>query len=103
MIHRSTAPPLHHTITPSHHHTITPSHLRTISCRAATGAHTLTRPHDRDPFSRHAGAGPMKFAMIGAVLITLPAIAGLIYSLVAGNQYLMYAALASLGLNSLPF
>jgi hypothetical protein len=45
----------------------------------------------------------MKFAMIGAVLITLPAIAGLIYSLIAGNQYLMYAAIASLALNSLPF
>ena len=45
----------------------------------------------------------MKFAMIGAVLITLPAIAGLIYAVIAGNQYLMYAALASLGLNSLPF
>jgi hypothetical protein len=45
----------------------------------------------------------MKFALIAAVLITLPAIAGLIYSLVAGNQYLMYAAIASLALNSLPF
>lgn len=45
----------------------------------------------------------MKFALIGAVLITLPAIAGLLYGLVTGNQYLMYAALASLGLNSLPF
>lgn len=45
----------------------------------------------------------MKFAMIGAVLITLPAIAGLIYSIIAGNEPLMYAALASLGLNSLPF
>lgn len=45
----------------------------------------------------------MKFALIGAVLITLPAIAGLIYSIVAGNQYLMYAAIASLALNSLPF
>jgi hypothetical protein len=45
----------------------------------------------------------MKFALIGALLITLPAIAGLIYSLVVGNQYLMYAALASLALNSLPF
>lgn len=45
----------------------------------------------------------MKFALIGAVLITLPAIAGLIYGLVVGNQYLVYAALASLGLNSLPF
>ena len=45
----------------------------------------------------------MKFALIGAVLITLPAIAGLLYGLVSGNQYLIYAALASLGLNSLPF
>jgi hypothetical protein len=45
----------------------------------------------------------MKFAMIAAVLITLPAIAGLIYAVIAGNQVLMYAALASLGLNSLPF
>ena len=45
----------------------------------------------------------MKFALIAAVLITLPAIAGLAYSLVAGNQHLMYAALFSLGLNSLPF
>jgi hypothetical protein len=45
----------------------------------------------------------MKFAMIGALLITLPALAGLIYSLVAGTRVLMYAALASLTLNSLPF
>jgi hypothetical protein len=45
----------------------------------------------------------MKFAMIGAVLITLPAIAGLIYGLIAGNQYIVFAALASLSLNSLPF
>ena len=45
----------------------------------------------------------MKFAMIAAVLITLPAIAGLAYSIVAGNQHLMYAAIASLALNSLPF
>jgi hypothetical protein len=45
----------------------------------------------------------MKFALIGALLITLPALAGLIYSLVAGNRVLMYAALASLALNSLPF
>lgn len=45
----------------------------------------------------------MKFALIGAVLITLPAIAGLVYGLFTGNQYLMYAALASLLLNSLPF
>jgi hypothetical protein len=45
----------------------------------------------------------MKFALIGGLLITLPAMGGLIYSLVSGNRYLMYAALASLGLNSLPF
>jgi hypothetical protein len=45
----------------------------------------------------------MKFAMIAAVLITLPAIAGLIYSLVSGNHGLMYAAIGSLTLNSLPF
>ena len=45
----------------------------------------------------------MKFALIGAFLITLPAIAGLVYSLFAGNRVLMYAALASLTLNSLPF
>lgn len=45
----------------------------------------------------------MKFAMIAAVLITLPAIAGLVYSVIVGNQYLMYAAIASLALNSLPF
>lgn len=45
----------------------------------------------------------MKFAMIGAVLITLPAIAGFLYGLVSGNKYLVYAATASLALNSLPF
>lgn len=45
----------------------------------------------------------MKFALIGAVLITLPAIAGLIYAIIAGETTLVYAALASLTLNSLPF
>ena len=45
----------------------------------------------------------MKFAMIGAVLITLPAIAGFIYGAIFGPRVLMYAALASLTLNSLPF
>lgn len=45
----------------------------------------------------------MKFALIAAVLITLPAIAGLIYAVIAGNETLMYAAIASLALNSLPF
>lgn len=45
----------------------------------------------------------MKFALIGAVLITLPAIAGLFAGIFLGNKYLVYAALASLALNSLPF
>lgn len=45
----------------------------------------------------------MKFALIGAVLITLPAIAGLFAGIFLGNKYLVFAALASLGLNSLPF
>jgi hypothetical protein len=45
----------------------------------------------------------MKFAMMGAVLITLPAIVALIYSLFAGNHVLTYAALFSLCLNTLPF
>lgn len=45
----------------------------------------------------------MKFALIGALLITLPALAGLIYAVIVGNEMLMFAALASLGLNSLPF
>ncbi|HEU4558908.1 MAG TPA: hypothetical protein VFS20_13705 [Longimicrobium sp.] len=45
----------------------------------------------------------MKFALIGAVLITLPAIIALIYALIAGNTVLAFAALASLGLNTLPF
>jgi hypothetical protein len=45
----------------------------------------------------------MKFALIGALLITLPAMAALIYSLVVGNHVLTYAALFSLLLNSLPF
>lgn len=45
----------------------------------------------------------MKFALIGALLITLPALAALVYSLVVGNHVLTYAALFSLSLNSLPF
>jgi hypothetical protein len=45
----------------------------------------------------------MKFAMVGAFLITLPAIAALIYSLISGNHWLAFAALASFGLNTLPF
>lgn len=45
----------------------------------------------------------MKFAMIGAALITLPAIVALVYALIAGNHVLAYAALFSLSLNTLPF
>lgn len=45
----------------------------------------------------------MKFAMIGAVLMTLPAIAALFFGIAWGNQYLVYAAFFSFALNSLPF
>jgi len=45
----------------------------------------------------------MKFAMIGALLITLPAIVALIYGLVVGNMVLVGAAFLSFGLNTLPF
>lgn len=45
----------------------------------------------------------MKFAMIGALLITFPAIAALIYGLMVGNRWLVYAALASFLINTLPF
>ena len=45
----------------------------------------------------------MKFAMMGALLITLPALIALIYSIFAKNHLLMYAAMASMGLNTLPF
>ena len=45
----------------------------------------------------------MKILLVAAVLITLPAIAALIYSLITGNHYVTYAALASFGLNTLPF
>ncbi|HYH82079.1 MAG TPA: hypothetical protein VEX86_19890 [Longimicrobium sp.] len=45
----------------------------------------------------------MKYAMMAAAVITLPAIVALIYSLIVGNHVLTYAALASLALNTLPF
>lgn len=45
----------------------------------------------------------MKFAMMGALLITLPAVAALIYSLMEGPRWLTYAALFSIGLNTIPF
>ena len=45
----------------------------------------------------------MKFAMVGAFLITLPALAALIYSLIFGPHWLTFAALASTSINVLPF
>jgi hypothetical protein len=45
----------------------------------------------------------MKFALMGALLITLPALIALIYAIATGKHLLMYAALASFGLNTLPF
>jgi hypothetical protein len=45
----------------------------------------------------------MKYAMIGALLITFPALAAWIYGLVTGNYAIVIAASASLFLNSLPF
>ena len=45
----------------------------------------------------------MKYAMMGALLITLPALIALVYSVFAKNHLLMYAAMASAGLNFLPF
>jgi len=45
----------------------------------------------------------MKYAMMGAVLITLPGLIALIYSVAVGNHLLMYAAMVSVGLNMLPF
>jgi hypothetical protein len=45
----------------------------------------------------------MKYALMGALLITLPAVIAFLYALIVGNHLLMWAALASLSLNTLPF
>jgi hypothetical protein len=45
----------------------------------------------------------MKILLVAAILITLPAIAALVYAIAAGSHLIMYAALASFGLNTLPF
>ena len=46
----------------------------------------------------------MKMMLIAAALITFPAVVALIYGFfVAQNQWIVYAALASLGLNVIPF
>jgi hypothetical protein len=55
------------------------------------------------PDRRTHGDPTMKYALLAAILMTLPGIAALIYSLIFGPVWLTYAALASLGLNSLPF
>lgn len=44
-----------------------------------------------------------KIFTIAAILITLPALIVAVYALVAGRPYMLIAALASVGLNSLPF
>lgn len=45
----------------------------------------------------------MKMMLIAAALITFPAVIALVYSLLYGPVWLTYAALASTGLNTLPF
>lgn len=45
----------------------------------------------------------MKLAAIGAVLITLPALAAFIYGLMTGRTLLVVAAVASLSYNVVPF
>jgi hypothetical protein len=45
----------------------------------------------------------MKFALMAAALITLPAIAAAVYGFASGNYGIMYAALFSFSLNALPF
>lgn len=45
----------------------------------------------------------MKYALMGALLITLPALVAFVYSIIVGNHLLMYAAMVSAGLNFLPF
>lgn len=45
----------------------------------------------------------MKMMLIAALLITLPGLVALVYSLIWGPVWLTYAALASVGINFLPF
>lgn len=45
----------------------------------------------------------MKFALLAALVITLPAVCALVYGMIWGPQFLIYAALVSFGLNTLPF
>lgn len=45
----------------------------------------------------------MRLFMIGAVLITLPAIIAAVYAMFWGPRLMLWAALLVLGMNSLPF
>jgi hypothetical protein len=45
----------------------------------------------------------MKWALLAALLITLPAVAAGVYGAIAGNWFLVAAAAASFGINTLPF
>jgi hypothetical protein len=45
----------------------------------------------------------MKYAMLGALLITFPALCALIYGLVSGQPWIAMAAGVSFGINILPF
>ncbi len=44
-----------------------------------------------------------KAMLIGALMITFPAIAALIYGIFVGHRFIVMAASVSLGLNVLPF
>lgn len=45
----------------------------------------------------------MRILLIAALLITLPAIVAIIAGLMMGHPYMVWGALASLGVNTLPF
>lgn len=45
----------------------------------------------------------MRLAVLGAILITLPALVVVVYALLSGRMWLVIPALASLLVNSLPF
>lgn len=45
----------------------------------------------------------MRLFMVGAVLITFPAIVAAVYALMTGRMLMLAAAVASLLMNSLPF
>jgi hypothetical protein len=45
----------------------------------------------------------MKWALLAALLITLPALAAGVYGVIVGNWFLVAAAAASFAINTLPF